>query len=232
MKTLAELTRSYENDNHSAFTSKQELKTARAYYHGHQLQAQELHKLQSRGQIPIYENIFKMICDKILGYKLQSATEIKVTGRQEEDKTLANLLTDLLKVFNQQNFYEKEMYKRDFDLLMGLSVLELWVEKDKEGNYHLPIKHIPSESFLIDCYSTDKNATDATRFHKKLHIPFHQAKALLGKDKEIYIDTQDIVDSRVFLLESWFKESNENTQEGFSWNRYLWHTQGGFIAMK
>ncbi|WP_156471906.1 portal protein [Helicobacter himalayensis] len=229
-KTLAELTQSFESDNFASYRAKDELKTARAYYHGHQLQDQELSKLQARGQIPICENIFKMICDKILGYKIQSATEIKVSGRQEEDKYLANLLTDLLKVFNQQNFYEKEMYKRDFDLLMGLSVLELWVEKDFDGNYHLPLKHIPSESFLIDCYSTDKNATDATRFHKMLHIPLHQAKAILGKDKDIYIDRQDIVDSRVFLIESWFKESNENTKEGFSWNRYLWHKQGGIYS--
>lgn len=229
-KTLSELNTAYENDLSASNRAINELKEARRYYHGHQLQSQELDLLQNRGQIPIYENIFKMICDKILGYKIQSATEIRVSGRQEEDKTLANLLTDLLKAFSQQNHYEKEMYKRDFDLLMGLAVIELWILKDTQGNFHIPIKSLPSESFLIDCYSVDKNALDATRFHKKTHISIAEAKHIVGKDKEVYVSTQDIIDSRAFIIESWYKEPNEERKEGFSWNRYLWNPNGGIYT--
>ncbi|WP_258554086.1 hypothetical protein [Helicobacter cinaedi] len=43
-----------------------------------------------------------MICDKILGYKIQSLQEIKVSGRQEQDKPLANLLNDLLRVLTHK----------------------------------------------------------------------------------------------------------------------------------
>lgn len=224
MLELLELKSMLEDDSINADPSLREYQQAKAYYHGHQLDPATLGILIARGQVPIYENIYKMICDKILGYKIQSTTEIKVYGRQEEDKALANLLGDLLKVFNQQNNYEKEIYKRDFDLLMGLSVIELWVSKDSKNNAHITLKHIPSDCFLIDSYSVDKNALDATRFHKKQNISLLEARTLLGDDVEIYMSKNDIADSRAFIIESWIKERHEKL--GSSWNRYLWHPNG------
>lgn len=203
-----------------------EYKEALRYYHGHQLESQELAKLESRGQIPIHENIFKMICDKILGYKIQARTEIRVNGRQEEDKVLASLLTDLLKVFSQSKDYEKEIYLRDFNLLLGLAIVELWIEQDKEGFYHISIKSIPTDSFLIDCFSRDKNAQDAQRFHKKQHIALSEAKAMIP-DKEIYLSQDDLADQRAFIIETWIKEYNPESECKYSWNRYLWNPQGG-----
>ncbi len=133
MLSLYEFNTMLTNDSFANERALSEYKEAKAYYHGHQLGTQELEKLARRGQIPIYENIYKMICDKILGYKIQSIQEIKVSGRQEQDKPLANLLNDLLRVFNLQKEYDKEIYKRDFDLLMGQSVLEVWINQDKMG---------------------------------------------------------------------------------------------------
>lgn len=215
------------NDSLANDKQMREYAQAKAYYHGHQLGSAELEKLRKRGQIPIYENIYKMICDKILGYKVQSVQEIKVSGRQEEDKPLANLLTDLLRVFNQQKDYEKEIYKRDFDLLMGQSVLELWIEKDENEDKHITLKALPNESFLVDSYSTDKNALDSNRFHKKQNLSYIEARILLGDEVDIYKDKQDLVDSRVNIIETWIKEYDSEAKEKYSWNRYLWHTQGG-----
>lgn len=227
MLTLYELNTMLTNDSLANDKALKEYKEAKAYYHGHQLAAQELEKLARRGQIPIYENIYKMICDKILGYKIQSLQEIKVSGRQEQDKPLANLLNDLLRVFNSQKDYEKEIYKRDFDLLMGQAVIELWVNKDKQGDFHISLKALNNESFLIDTYSVDKNALDSNRFHKKQNLSYLEARLLLGENVDIFQNGNTIVDNRVDIIETWIREYDEEVEEKFSWNRYLWHTIGG-----
>ena len=225
--TLAELIQAHSTDSQASFSALKEYQEAKAYYHGHQLSELERAKLEARGQVPIYENIYKMICDKILGYKLQSMQEIRVSGKQEQDKPIAEVINDLLKVFNSQKEYEKEIYKRDFELLMGQSIVELWVEQDRAGNKHITLKTLPNESFLIDAYSVDKFALDATRFHKKQNISYTEAKILLGEGVEIFIGSNDIADQRVFIIESWVKEYDESAPEKYSWNRYLWHPQGG-----
>lgn len=225
--TLAELIQAHSTDSQASFSALKEYQEAKAYYHGHQLSELERAKLEARGQVPIYENIYKMICDKILGYKLQSMQEIRVSGKQEQDKPVAEVINDLLKVFNSQKEYEKEIYKRDFELLMGQSIVELWVEQDRAGNKHITLKTLPNESFLIDAYSVDKFALDATRFHKKQNISYTEAKILLGEGVEIFIGSNDIADQRVFIIESWVKEYDESAPEKYSWNRYLWHPQGG-----
>lgn len=227
MLTLYELNTMLTNDSLANDKALKEYKEAKAYYHGHQLATQELEKLARRGQIPIYENIYKMICDKILGYKIQSLQEIKVSGRQEQDKPLANLLNDLLRVFNSQKDYEKEIYKRDFDLLMGQAVIELWVNKDKQGDFHISLKSLNNESFLIDTYSVDKNALDSNRFHKKQNLSYLEARLLLGENVDIFQNGNTIVDNRVDIIETWIREYDEEVEEKFSWNRYLWHTIGG-----
>ena len=111
-----------------------------------------------------------MIVNKILGYKIQSVQEVRVFGRTEANKHKANLLQDILRSFNQSKTYDREIHLRDRDLLFGLGILELWIEKDKDGNNKITLKHIPTESFIIDKYSTDLNALDSTRFHKILNI--------------------------------------------------------------
>lgn len=73
-------------------------------------------------QIAVVENIYKMIVDKILGYKSESIQEVKLSGRQEQDKPLATLLNDLLKVFSQQDGFDSEIIKRDKELILGMAV--------------------------------------------------------------------------------------------------------------
>ena len=66
--TLQELNTAISTDSLKSSKELAEYKEAKAYYHGHQIGQLELQKLKARGQVPIYENIYKMICDKILGY--------------------------------------------------------------------------------------------------------------------------------------------------------------------
>ena len=215
MLTYYELDQMYQSDKQANFTSLNEYKEAVKYYHGYQLPQDALAILAERGQPPYIENIYKMIVNKILGYKIQSVQEVRVFGRTEANKHKANLLQDILRSFNQSKTYDREIHLRDRDLLFGLGILELWIEKDKDGNNKITLKHIPTESFIIDKYSTDLNALDSTRFHKILNINEIESLELDIKPEFETINA----DKRAMIIESWLKEGGE-------WNRYIWHTSG------
>ncbi|BAM12819.1 hypothetical protein HCN_1635 [Helicobacter cinaedi PAGU611] len=112
-------------------------------------------------------------------------------------------------------------------MLMGQSVIELWVNKDKQGDFHISLKALNNESFLVDTYSVDKNALDSNRFHKKQNLSYLEARLLLGENVDIFQNGSTTVDNRVDIIETWIREYDEEVEEKFSWNRYLWHTIGG-----
>ena len=174
----------YKSDLEFNNTALNEYKEAVKYYHGNQLASNILSTILERGQSPVVENIYKMIINKILGYKAQSISEIRVSGRQESDAHLANLLNDLIKVFSHSDFYNKEIMKRDKELIFGLSVVELWIKEDEETNRYVDFKCLDTTSFLIDKFSRDFNAMDARRFHKKLNMDYLQAQEIF-KDKQV-----------------------------------------------
>ncbi|WP_185900164.1 portal protein [Campylobacter sp. MIT 99-7217] len=222
MKSLSQLKELYENDLKANKAALNEYKESLKYYHGNQLDSSILAILAERGQSPVIENIYKMIINKILGYKAQSISEFVVSGRQEEDKALAFLLNDLLKVFSHADFYNKEMIKKDRELIFGLAVCELWIKEDKEKNRFVELKSLPTKSFLIDAYSKDINAKDARRFHKSLNMDYYEAKDIFQKE---LIPLDNNIDKRVKLIETWIKENGV-------FNRYIWHDKGILLYEK
>lgn len=216
MKSLAYLKEIYKSDLDFNASALKEYKEAVSYYHANQLAPNILSIILERGQSPVIENIYKMIINKILGYKAQSISEIRVSGRQKQDELLAHLLNDLLKVFSHSDFYNKEIMKRDRDLIFGLSVVELWVKEDEEQNRYIDFKSLDTTSFLIDKFSRDFNASDARRFHKKLNMDYFQAKDIF-KDKEIQRleNSSGLSDTRAIIYETWLLEDG-------IWNRYFW----------
>lgn len=132
MKTITQLIDFFNADKEANYKALQEYKEAIKYYHGHQLPPEAIARLQERRQNPIIENIYKMIVNKILGYKIQSTQEIRVFGRTEETKNKANLLQDIIRSFNQSKVYDREIHLRDRDLLFGMGILELWVVKERQ----------------------------------------------------------------------------------------------------
>ncbi len=215
----------FTNDYQKALIANNEFLEAKKYYNGNQLPQDVLNIILERGQTPIVENMFKVIVNKILGYKIESISEIRLSPKQEEDRALSDLLNSLLQVFTQQENYDKSMIERDKNLLIGgLGVIQLWVVEDKNKNIEIDIKAIKPESFIIDYFSTDKNALDARRFHKMLEITEQEAMILL-KGTTInysYANNEKIVT----IIESWYKEYNEETQD-YEWNRYLWNRSAG-----
>ncbi|MGL2771199.1 portal protein [Helicobacter pylori] len=215
----------FKNDYNSSLIENMEFLEARKYYNGNQLPPDVLKIILERGQTPIVENMFKVIVNKILGYKIESISEIRLSPKQEEDRALSDLLNSLLQVFIQSENYDKAMIERDKNLLIGgLGVIQLWVIEDKDKNIEIDIKALKPESFVIDYFSTDKNALDARRFHKMLEITEQEAM-ILFKDTTIhynYANNEKIAT----IIESWYREYNEETQN-YQWNRYLWNKSAG-----
>ncbi|MGL2526120.1 portal protein [Helicobacter pylori] len=216
----------FKNDYNKALIENTEFLEAKKYYNGNQLPQDVLNIILERGQTPIVENMFKVIVNKILGYKIESISEIRLSPKQEEDRALSDLLNSLLQVFIQSENYDKAMIERDKNLLIGgLGVFQLWVSQDKERNVEIDIKALKPESFIIDYFSTDKNALDARRFHKMLEIS--EQEALLLFSDSVIVNYSSINNERIAsVIESWYKEYNEETQS-YEWNRYLWNRNAG-----
>ena len=234
MKNFIELQELYKADFESNKSSLKEYEEAKRYYHGSQLQDDIIALMKARGQVPLIENIYKMIVDKILGYRSDSIQEIKVSGRQEEDKVLATLLNDLLKVFSQSDFFDSEIMKRDKDLIFGMAVAQIWIKQDENKDFHISLQSIPSSSFLIDKFSIEKNASDARRFHKHINLNKDEAKALFKK--EVYSNSNESFDNRINLIESWIEEYTElENEEGqkvnkLCFNRYIWNDENQILS--
>lgn len=228
MQDFNTLKENFKQDLDASSESIEEFKQALAYYHGNQLPPDVLGIIQERGQTPIVENIYKMIVNKILGYKIQSIQEVRLTPRQEEDKPLADLLNDLLKYFSQKRNYDQEMIKRDKDLIMGgLAVVELWAVQDEQGYIDIEMKALDPQSFIIDSLSTHPNATDARRFHKVLMKDEQSLRQILPDTEIIYQNNHGERVARI--IETWVKELEGAT---WVWNRYLWNEQGGIYLFE
>lgn len=217
MLSINELKDYYNLDLKANQRSLNEYKESIKYYHGDQIEQANLNTILSRGQSPVIENIFKLIINKIVGYKAQSIAEIKVSGRQENDINTAILLNDILKVFTEDINYNKEIIKRDKNLIFGLGICELWIEADEHEDLNLLIKTLDPNCFLIDAYSEDLNALDARRFHKKINISFDEAREKLSALP--YVKNNSGIDKRCVLIETWIKE-------GDAFARYIWQDQG------
>ena len=228
---IDELQKLYEMDFEANQPSLKEYEEAKAYYHGDQLPPDVSQALKARGQIPVVENVYKMIVDKILGYKSESIQEVRLSGRQEEDKALANLLNDLLKVFSQQEDFDAEIIKRDKELILGMAVVKLWIEKDKiNGDFHISIENIPASSFIVDKYSVEKNARDARRFHRVFNLNADEARFQFGR--EITKNETQEYDDRVLVIETWLKEvvKDKDGKEWLGFSRYVWNKIDGILA--
>ena len=156
--------------------STKEFDEHKQYFHGDQLPSDVLAKLRARSQPAHWENIYQKIGNKIMGFKITTRKEVRVMGRQREDKGVAELLTDIFRTIFDKESFNVQQKQCDVDLLLGLGVFEVSVfdtgEKDDLGRAILEviIEHIPSESFLIDPFSVKYDASDAKHLHKILLV--------------------------------------------------------------
>lgn len=204
--------------------SLQDYKEANEYYHAEQIPADVEAVLQERGQPVIFENMLAMIVDKILGYKSVTKRDIEVSGRQKEDRQVALILTDIIKSVTDRIEFDRIKEASDLSLLLGMSVLEVWVqnldETDRFGKNlrEITVKNIDVNSFLIDPFSKELDASDAKYFIKTIYQDLDDFEATFGKASISKINTSGEIRKRVKFYEAWVREYAKGKAV---WNRYF-----------
>lgn len=220
MKDITELSYFFEQARNGNYEALKEYETAKAYLHGRQLDSKTIEILQKRGQPILWENIYSMLADKILGYKSISAQEIEVLGRQESDKDVALVLNQIIKSLVDNEKYEMQKEKADLDLLLGMGVMQIWIKEDDQGYKDIIMRHIPTESFVLDPRSKCADGSDAEYMHRVVELDKEDAKILFGDSiDDLAVTSNNPYRFRILLFESWFQECIEGEM---IWCRYIW----------
>lgn len=199
------------------------------YFKGDQLPADVIAQLQGRDQPIEWENIIKKIGNKIMGLKSLSKQEITASGRQVQDKPVANIVTNVLKASQDNNEWWSHKKRADKDLLLtGVSVMKPIVKelgsrdllgvKERDIAYY----HVPMENAFYDPYFVMPDGSDMRYFHEVRLIEKEELYAYFDAElvdglslatSETYNETTTNArlstvqySQRVMITYSWYKE--------------------------
>ena len=142
----------------------------KAYYEGNQLPQYIKAILLERGQPILFENMYALIGEKLLGYKINANTEMNAIGFQKREQT---------------KDYQITKQKCDLDLMFGMCACEVWLEETKDNeDLKITIKHIPINSLYIDPYSQREDGKDSKYFHKVLYMDKEEMQLCYPKRKD------------------------------------------------
>lgn len=207
-------------------------KKVREYYNGDQLDSTIKQILANRGQPEQYENNISKHNNAILGFKKEREIDIRLFGRQQRDRTGADMLNALIKAITQVSDYEIEVDALDNELsIEGVAIAELSIgvngDKDEFEREHkdVEIKQVPSIEMYLDPFSRGKNYNDDARYITRcfwidrddllgLGFPKEKVAELNNMnfmssiiDDDLYADR--IIRKRVLLAYTWYREFDE-----------------------
>lgn len=208
----------------------------RNYYNGDQLDSFIKQVLANRGQPEQYENQIAKHNNSILGFKQERDVEIRLFGRQQQDKSSADMLNALIKAITQVSDYEDEIESLDDELAIeGVAIAELSIsatgEYDSFDREHkdAEVKQIPAKEMFLDPLSKAKNYNDDARYATRAFWIDTEDLLSLGFDKEktkflsninfisdvveddLHVDEQ--IRSRVLLCYTWYRKYDEKSKK-------------------
>lgn len=211
-------------------------KKVREYYNGDQLDDWIKKVLANRGQPEQYENQIAKHNKAIQGHKKNREIEIKLFGRQQTDKTSANMLNALLKALTATSDYEQEVKSLDDELsIEGVAIAELTIkasgEFDRFGREHkdIDINAVPSREMFLDPFADPKKYSKTARYTTRSFWIDVEDLYGLGFDEkqieslstanyladevpdELYRD--DTVRKRILLSYTWYREYNKQLKK-------------------
>jgi hypothetical protein len=217
-------------------TSKDLAKKTQDYYNGDQLEFEVLRELESRGQPIQWENNIKKIANKILGFKSDRNSEIKVHGRQNKDEVTAQILTDITRAIWDNNNYNEHKTNIDKDLMIsGLCACDINVVNTDKRDFKnrsekkILLHHIPSSDVYPDALCRSADGEDAKYLHVVKWVDKEDLFNLFGEvvnniSNNInftndYVQDELLTDdrNRVLLCYSWYKKFNKKTQKNESY---------------
>lgn len=199
------------------------------YFKGDQLPEDIIAQLQGRDQPIEWENIIKKIANKIMGLKSLSKQEIAASGRQVQDKAVANIVSNVLKATQDNNEWWSHKQRADKDLLLtGVSVMKPIVRelgvcdllgvKERDLAYY----HVPMENAFYDPFFALPDCADMRYFHEVRMIERDELYAFFDAElvDRLTLATSDTYgkattrtnlsavqySQRVMITYSWYKE--------------------------
>lgn len=206
----------------------------REYYNGDQLDSYIKQVLANRGQPEQYENNIAKHNNAILGFKKEREIDIKLFGRQQQDRASADMLNALVKAITQVSDYEQEIDGADDELsIEGVAIAEISIkasgEFDEFGREHkdIEIKHVPSEECFLDPFSRGKDYNDDARYLTRAFWIDKEDLYSLGFDPALVDKLTDVnfvsdmvrddlwadvsVRKRVLLCYTWYRLYDKDT---------------------
>lgn len=197
---------------------------AKEYYEGNQLPDYLKSILDSRGQPILFENMYALIGEKLLGYKLNANTEMNAIGFQKNDREKAQIITNIIKSITQTKDYQINKQKCDLDLMCGICAAEIWLEESEiDNDLKITIKHIPINALYIDPYSQKEDGSDCKYFHKVLFNDKDDMIELYGKRD---YDTVNNIGNSTYRERVRYFESFVLNAKTKKYDRYIWDKIG------
>jgi hypothetical protein len=134
-KQLKKLNRWFSASSNSEREWRFLARTWHDYYHGEQLTEDLKKMLQARSQPALKFNLIKSIVNLLTGQEIQGRTDIKFVGTDGESDTLpAEILTDIYRQYNEEDYFQYEMTRAFQDGVIGGRgcVFEDWDEVNQE----------------------------------------------------------------------------------------------------
>ncbi len=204
-------------------------KKVREYYNGDQLDNAIKRILANRGQPEQYENQIAKHNNAILGFKKERRIDIRLFGRQQQDKITADMLNAIIKAITQVSDYDEQIDALDDELsIEGVACAELSIkasgEYDALGREHkdAEIFHVPSSELFLDPFSKAKNYTEDARYITRCFWIDRDDLYGLGFDPELIekltnlnyvsdiveddLHADEIVRKRVLLAYTWYRK--------------------------
>lgn len=201
-----------------------EFAQCKKYYDGDQLSDYIKAVLDQRGQPHMFENMYALIGEKLLGYKINASTEMNAIGFQKNDRAKADLITNIIKSITQTKDYQLVKQKCDLDLMCGMCACEVWIENtDDNKDLKITIKYIPINALYIDPYSQREDGLDCKYFHKILYMDIDDAEMLYGKRD---YDTTINVGNNAYRKRIRYFESFILNPKTRKYDRYIWDKLG------
>lgn len=233
---LDKLKKQRDEAYHTTLTSRDMGKKIKKYFRGDQLPQEVISELQGRDQPLEWENIIKKIANKIMGLKLLSEQEIIATGKQVQDKDIANVVTNVLRTTIENNDFKSHKKRADKDLLLtGVGIMKPIVTqlgeydllgiKEREIRYY----HIPMENAFFDPFFVMPDGSDMRYFHEVRLIDKDELYQFFDDEKVDRLplatsntfnetSTQSLLSpttysQRVMVTYSWWKEYDKKAKE-------------------
>jgi len=159
-------------------------------YHNRQWTQDQLNILENRGQPKETFNVIKLFARMLVGYYSTVVNTVRAEPTQQNDQTIASLMTDTINaVFNHNRMATEGDEVKLCGMISGLMACQVepvYTGKRDQFNrplYNIELNQVYDYELVLDPMSTDRNYEDARFLHRFKWVPEEVIVKVWGKAK-------------------------------------------------